>query len=79
MKIKFFFVFRDLFVMSGINMNWFIPWDTVPGGKRDPGQLLSFQRSQIACIELANGVSNVILTNEKSSCYLHIKSVCDVT
>lgn len=77
-KIKSFFVFRDLLVRSRINMNWFIPRNAVPGGQRDPEQLVSFQRSPIACIELADVVLAVTSTCEKRSCYHHVKSVCDL-
>ncbi|NXA21725.1 BACH1 protein, partial [Ibidorhyncha struthersii] len=32
-----------------------------------------------ACVELADGLSGVISTNEQSSCYQRVKSVCDAT
>lgn len=32
-----------------------------------------------ACVELADGLSGVTSTNEQSSCYQHVKSVCDAT
>ncbi|RMC17344.1 hypothetical protein DUI87_05925 [Hirundo rustica rustica] len=53
----------DLWVISEIKMNRFIPWDAVPGGKRDPGQLDSFQRSPIAVLLEENSLELCTVLN----------------